>query len=191
MPVVIVPGFHARSLTLRMVRSLPPFVQPHVVDAFPADPIAVFNGLTRTFGSPHARHAKKDSKESRQAGLIAIGFSAGVVGLAGALTLWQQQGGHVARFFAVDGWGVPIAGLPLCRLSHDYFTHWSSQLLGAGDMNFYANPPSAHLEMWGEADRVMGKKIKADELCEESMTMAAFLRQQLIVERDKRAKQSI
>jgi hypothetical protein len=200
MPVVIVPGFHARSLTLRMVRSLPPFVQPHVTEVFPADPIAVLHWLTQTFGSPHASDSKKDSQESRPTGLIAIGFSAGVVGLAGALSLWQQQGGSVARFFAVDGWGVPIAGLPLCRLSHDYFTHWSSQLLGAGEVNFYADPPVAHLEMWGEADRVIGQVIgrqsKATERCEESMTeksvtMAAFLRQQLTVERAKRAKQSI
>lgn len=189
MPVVIVPGFHARSLTLQMVRSLPPFVQPHVVDAFPADPIAVFNGLIQTFGSPHTRHTKKDSQESRPTGLIAIGFSAGVVGLTGALSLWQQQGGSIARFFAVDGWGVPIVGLPLCRLSHDYFTHWSSLLLGAGEVNFYADPPVAHLEMWGASAQVHGRQIT--ELCEESVTMAAFLRQQLMVERDKRAKQSI
>jgi hypothetical protein len=202
MPVVIVPGFHARQLTQELVRSLPPFIQPYIIEAFPADPIAVLNEITQTFGTPHA--AKKDLKESRPAGLIAIGFSAGVVGLAGALTLWQQQGGQVSRFFAIDGWGVPIVGLPLCRLSHDYFTHWSSQLLGAGEVSFYADPPVAHLEMWGEASRVVGRQVKGrqvkaterktnelNERCDESMTMAAFLRQQLIAQRDKRAKQSI
>jgi hypothetical protein len=197
-PVVIVPGFHAPQLTQALVRSLPPFVQPYVIGAFPADPIAVLNEITQTLGTPHAH--KKDLKESRPAGLIAIGFSAGVVGLAGALTLWQQQGGQVSRFFAVDGWGVPIVGLPLCRLSHDYFTHWSSQLLGAGEVSFYADPPVAHLEMWGEVSRVFGRQVKGRQvkateqkaqLCDESMTMAAFLRQQLIAQRDKRTKQSI
>ena len=169
MPVVIGPGFHDRALTERFVRSLPPFVKPHVVKTFPADPIAVFRWLTRTFAAPQA-------VDEDAIALVAIGFSAGVVGLAGALALWQQQGGQVARFFAVDGWGVPIVGLPVCRLSHDYFTHWSSLPLGAGPVNFYADPSVEHLEMWGSAERVNGKQVseQAIGLGEESMTAAEF-----------------
>ncbi len=184
MPVVIVPGFHARSLTEQFVRSLPPFVQPCVVEAFPADPIAIFRWLTKTFGSP-----QPNAPSRNQPDLIAIGFSAGVVGLVGALSQWQQQGGSVARLFAIDGWGVPIVGLPVCRLSHDYFTHWSSLLLGGGAVNFYADPPVAHLELWGAAEQVIGRKViersKRPELDEGSMTAAEFLRQQLILEHDK------
>ncbi len=130
-------------LTERFVRSLPPFTQPHVFNAFPADPIAVFRWLT---------HKNQNST----APITAIGFSAGVVGMAGALTLWQQPSGKVARFFAVDGWGVPIVGLPVCRLSHDEFTHWSSLPLGAGKVNFYADPPVAHLALWETPEQVRG-----------------------------------
>jgi hypothetical protein len=189
MPVVIAPGFHARSLTQQFVRSLPPFVQPHVIDVFPANPIAVFHWLMRTFGSPQPNPSQASRHHQPQPSLVAIGFSAGVVGLAGALSQWQQQGGSVARFFAMDGWGVPIVGLPVCRLSHDYFTHWSSLLLGGQEINFYADPPVAHLEMWGAAEQVMGQQATGwIAASEELMTAADFLRRQLTLEYDKLSK---
>ena len=181
MPVIVGPGFHDRALTDRFVRSLPPFVRPHVVEAFPANPIAVFRWLTQTFGAPQSV-----SESAIPTTLVSIGFSAGVVGLAGALTLWQQQGGQVARFFAVDGWGVPIVGLPAYRLSHDYFTHWSSLPLGSGQVNFYADPPVEHLKMWGSAERVQGKQMST--LGEEFMTASEFLRRQLKLEWNKLCK---
>ena len=181
MPVIVGPGCHDRALTGRFVRSLPPFVRPHIVEAFPADPIAVFRWLTQTFEAPQSA-----SENAVPMALVAIGFSAGVVGLAGALTLWQQQGGQVARFLAVDGWGVPIVGLPVCRSSHDYFTHWSSLPLGAGQVNFYADPPVEHLEMWGSAEQVNGKQVGASG--EEFMTAAEFLRRQLKLEWNKLCK---
>ncbi len=200
---MIAPGFHARSLTEQFVRSLPPFVQPHVVETFPANPVAVFHWLTQTFGSPSANALKREQPNPTR--LIAIGFSAGVVGLVGALSQWQQQGGKVARFFAIDGWGVPIVGLPVCRLSHDYFTHWSSLLLGAGEVNFYAEPPVTHLEMWGAAEQVPGRQVTERQATdwlrtigpessqpssmtqsgEKSMTAAEFLQRQLVLEHDK------
>lgn len=181
MPVIVGPGFHDRALTGRFVRSLPSFVRPYVVDAFPANPLAVFRWLTQTFESP-----QYTSESAVQTALVAIGFSAGVVGLTGALTLWQQQGGQIARFFAVDGWGVPIVGLPVCRLSHDYFTHWSSLPLGSGHMNFYADPPVEHLEMWGSAGQVKGRCVSVSG--EEFMTAAEFLRRQLKLEWNKLCK---
>lgn len=50
---------------------------------------------------------------------------------------------------AVDGWGVPLSGnFPIHRLSHDYFTHWSSALLGSGDDSFYSDPAVEHLAIW-------------------------------------------
>ena len=178
--MIVGPGFHDRALTDRFVRSLPPFVTPYVVDAFPADPIAVFRWLTQRFASPQSA-----SENAAPTTLIAIGFSAGVVGLTGALTLWRQQG-RVARFFAVDGWGVPTVGLPVCRLSHDYFTHWSSLPLGVGQVSFYADPPVAHLEMWGSVGQVKGQQVSASG--EESMTAAEFLRRQLKLEWNKLCK---
>ena len=144
--VYICPGFHASALTEQFVRSLPLFIRPHVFTAFPANPIAVFRWLTQQKCSPIAP-------------ITAIGFSAGVVGMAGALTLWQQQGGKVARFFAVDGWGMPTAGLPTCRLSHDEFTHWSSLPLGAGKVNFYADPAVEHLALWKNPEQALGWQV--------------------------------
>lgn len=146
LPVYICPGFHRPALTEQFVRSLPSFTQPHVFTAFPADPIAVFRWLIQEGQDPTAP-------------ITAVGFSAGVVGMAGALTLWQQQDKKVARFFAVDGWGMPIAGLPTCRLSHDEFTHWSSLPLGAGKVNFYADPAVEHLVLWGNPEQAVGWQV--------------------------------
>ncbi|MBW4543202.1 MAG: hypothetical protein KME25_01955 [Symplocastrum torsivum CPER-KK1] len=81
--------------------------------------------------------------------VIFISFSAGVAGAIGAALGWQTLGGKVKAFIAFDGWGVPLYGdFPIHRISHDYFTHWSSALLGAGKENFYADPAVEHLDLW-------------------------------------------
>lgn len=81
--------------------------------------------------------------------LIFISFSAGVAGAIGAAWGWQLLGGTVKAFIAFDGWGVPLSGnFPIHRVSHDYFTHWSSALLGAGEDSFYADPAIEHLDLW-------------------------------------------
>ncbi len=86
-----------------------------------------------------------------------ISFSAGVVGAIGAAWAWQLLGGNVKTLIAIDGWGVPLAGnFPIHRLSHDYFTHWSSALLGGGEASFYADPAVEHLELWKSPDRCKG-----------------------------------
>ncbi|MBR8830883.1 MAG: hypothetical protein N5P05_000193 [Chroococcopsis gigantea SAG 12.99] len=78
-----------------------------------------------------------------------ISFSAGVVGAIVAANLWQFWGGKIAKFIAVDGWGVPLMGdFPIYRLSHDYFTHWSSVIGGGGERDFYAQPAVSHLDLW-------------------------------------------
>lgn len=180
LPVYICPGFHESVLTERFVRSLPSFTQPHIFTAFPADPIAVFRWLTQ--------HWLSQQKYSPIAPITAIGFSAGVVGMAGALTLWQQQGKKVARFFAVDGWGMPIAGLPTCRLSHDEFTHWSSLPLGAGKVNFYADPAVEHLALWENPERALGWQVNDWEGGRSkgiATTASIFLNAQLQIEWQK------
>lgn len=89
--------------------------------------------------------------------VIFIGFSAGVAGAIGAAWGWQQRGGKVAAFFGLDGWGVPLVGdFPIYRLSHDYFTHWSSALLGSGNESFYAVGPVSHLQLWSMPQAVKG-----------------------------------
>jgi len=89
--------------------------------------------------------------------LVFLGFSAGVVGAIGAAHLWQWLGGTVKAFIALDGWGVPLYGnFPIHRISHDYSTHWSSALLGAGNEGFYADPPLPHLELWRSPHTTQG-----------------------------------
>lgn len=177
LPVMICPGFHEARLTAQWVRSLPPFVTPHIAEAFPANPLAVFDWLVQTTGWQSAEFGRVQP-------IVAVGFSAGVVGLAGALALWQQQGGKVAKFFALDGWGVPVVGLPVCRLSHDSFTHWSTLPLGAGKVNFYADPPVDHLRLWEAPQWVSGWQVSGwqHEAAKLPMTAAEFLRQQLQIE---------
>lgn len=89
--------------------------------------------------------------------LVFISFSAGVVGAIGAAWGWQLLGGKVLAFIAIDGWGVPLFGnFPIHRLSHDYFTHWSSSVLGSGEDSFYADPPVEHLQLWRSPQTVEG-----------------------------------
>lgn len=89
--------------------------------------------------------------------LVFISFSAGVAGAIGAAWGWQLLGGNVRAFIALDGWGVPLYGnFPIHRLSHDYFTHWSSALWGAGDDSFYADPAIEHLDLWGKPEICQG-----------------------------------
>ena len=184
LPVIVCPGFHDARLTEQWVRSLPPFAQPYVIEAFPANPLAVFDELAQIFGSPVAN--QPDPAQP----LVAVGFSAGVVGLAGALTLWQQQGGQVAKLFALDGWGVPLVGLPVCRLSHDSFTHWSTLPLGAGEVNFYADPPVEHLQLWSEPEHVHGWQVAGWQgEAAVPMTAADFLVRSLRIEWSKQVNQ--
>lgn len=102
----------------------------------------------------HRRYRLSDRLKSP---IIFISFSAGVVGAIGAAHLWQLLGGRVKAFIAIDGWGVPLQGnFPIHRMSHDYFTHWSSCLLGSGQNNFYAEPAVDHLSIWKSPQIVQG-----------------------------------
>jgi len=96
--------------------------------------------------------------------LTFLSFSAGVVGAIGAAWGWQLMGGKVRAAIAVDGWGVPLfANFPCYRLSHDYFTHWSSALLGGGSDCFYADPPVEHLVLWRSLPTITGWWLHSDE----------------------------
>ncbi|MCY7384866.1 MAG: hypothetical protein LH628_20245 [Microcoleus sp. CAN_BIN18] len=111
--------------------------------------------------------------------LVFVSFSAGVVGAIGAAWMWQQIGGKVGAFIALDGWGVPLGGnFPIHRISHDRFTHWSSAILGSGGESFYADPPVAHLDLWREPQTAQGWQISqtADRIeTTKPATAATFL----------------
>lgn len=111
--------------------------------------------------------------------LIFIGFSAGVVGSIGAARLWQGQGGSIKCLFALDGWGVPLwANFPCYRLSHDYFTHFSSHFLGGAEDSFYAEPSVSHLDLWRSTDLVQGYWQK--KYGREKITAINFIEQILL-----------
>jgi len=94
--------------------------------------------------------------------LIFIAFSAGVVGAIAAAWGWQLGGGQVRAFIAIDGWGVPLFGdFSIHRISHDYFTHWSSTGLQGGQDNFYADPPVEHLDLWRKPQTVKGWRLNS------------------------------
>ncbi|BAU64824.1 hypothetical protein STA3757_22000 [Stanieria sp. NIES-3757] len=89
--------------------------------------------------------------------LFFISFSAGVVGSIGAAKNWQSKGGKIKALIAIDGWGVPlIANFPIYRLSHDYFTHWSLELLGRSRESFYSQPEVEHLTIWNSPHQTWG-----------------------------------
>ncbi|HEY9301012.1 MAG TPA: hypothetical protein VIQ31_32530, partial [Phormidium sp.] len=107
--------------------------------------------------------------------IVFISFSAGVVGAIAAAWGWQLLGGKVTAFIALDGWGVPLTGsFPIHRLSHDYFTHWSSALLGSGEDSFYAAPSVEHLELWRQPQTISGWWVHPqNKEFEQKMTSAA------------------
>ncbi|MEM8504032.1 MAG: hypothetical protein AAF716_12865 [Cyanobacteria bacterium P01_D01_bin.1] len=182
MPVVVCPGFNRAELTAGFVRSLPPFTQPHVARCLPISPFDLYQWLTDTLGNP-----------ATQPPIVGVGFSAGVVGLSGALLLWQQAGGRVRRLFAVDGWGVPVLGLSVIRISHDRFTHLTTLPLGAGEINFYADPAVKHTSLWGSPDLAMGRCVPWWQLAEatgEIMSAREFLVRSLTQDHTEQASEA-
>ncbi|MDY6785164.1 MAG: hypothetical protein SW833_21905 [Cyanobacteriota bacterium] len=109
--------------------------------------------------------------------LIFIAFSAGVVGAIAAAREWQRRGSEVRALIALDGWGVPLLGdFPIHRLSHDGFTHWSSQALGGGEEGFYADPSVEHLALWRSPQTVWGWRERGMGLRDRT-TAAEFINQ--------------
>jgi hypothetical protein len=157
MNIIICPGIHEPELTESFRVGLLDLVSNGAIPAvsyanahnptniliYPGKDISVLSAL-------HILQFLRDRlSNSLESPIIFISFSAGVVGAIGAAHLWQLLGGSVKAFIAIDGWGVPLQGnFPIHRMSHDYFTHWSSCLLGCGQNNFYAQPAVDHLSMW-------------------------------------------
>lgn len=153
MYLLVCPGIHSPALTASFLQELQRHRNGNLssikILVFPAEIAPVYSG----------RHILQFLRESEVGNtpITAIAFSAGVVGAIAALRTWQRQGKAVRGFIALDGWGVPLAGnFPIYRLSHDYFTHWSSTLLGGGREGFYADPGVEHLQLWRSPQTVWG-----------------------------------
>jgi hypothetical protein len=158
MSVVICPGIHSPYITESFIKNIQTDIEQIKSDwlIFPTQdypsysPMAIYQWLEKYYFSP-----------SQAPALLFITFSAGVVGGIGAALTWHMRGGKVKAFLAFDGWGVPlVAGFPRYRLSHDYFTHWSSALLGTGAESFYAEPEVEHLDLWRSPHTSLGWWIK-------------------------------
>ena len=149
MVVLICPGFHDRTLTQSFLANLalpdPALVPPSSI--LPIDGIAIFHWM-----SEYLQNQDRPTPD-----VAIIGYSAGVVGAMTVAAMWHHGGGRVRCLIAIDGWGVALSGpFPIHRISHDYFTHWSSALLGAGEQGFYAEPAVEHLQIWRSPDSVTG-----------------------------------
>ncbi len=162
MRLVICPGIHDPKLTdcfLERLSEVWGDAEPrqntqksYPVKIFPAHKHLAFSSLDIL----HFLCSQELAGES----LVFVSFSAGVVGAIGAAWMWQQMGGKVAAFIALDGWGVPLGGnFPIHRISHDRFTHWSSAILGSGGDGFYADRPVAHLDLWRSPQTAQGWQI--------------------------------
>lgn len=172
MYVLICPGFHDRQLTENFIEGLKlSHSWSEKLLIFPVETYPAYSGF-------HILEFLQASIESPiETPLIFISFSAGVVGAIAAAWGWQMSGGNIKAFIAIDGWGVPLAGnFPIHRISHDYFTHWSSALLGSGADSFYAEPPVEHLELWRSPHNSQGIWVN----CTSTLLSSAGLSPQVI-----------
>lgn len=170
-PITIVcPGIHDPKLTESFLEQLIAQVEQDGEHKCQSENILIFPTQNYpAYSSVHILQFLRDNLDRNTAGigrlasssLVFISFSAGVAGAIGAAYRWQMQGGRVKAFISLDGWGVPLYGnFPIYRLSHDYFTHWSSALLGAGEESFYAEPPVDHLALWRSPQKALGWRIR-------------------------------
>jgi hypothetical protein len=166
--IIICPGINNPTLTEKFVACLSNKINNYKnLLTVPADGILPLSGLYIF------EFMNQSLKNNLECSVIFIGFSAGVVGAITAANLWQLQFGQVKAFIAIDGWGVPLFGsFPIHRISHDYFTHWSSLLLGGGENNFYADPSVEHLQMWENPQAVQGWSVNS---LSQRLTAAEFI----------------
>lgn len=159
MSVVICPGIHHPQLTQGFIAGL---TAELAVGSKSSNFVNILNfpgqdysALSRFQILQFLRDTQGNPPESPP--IVFISFSAGVVGAIASAWGWQLLGGQVKSLIAIDGWGVPLFGnFPIHRLSHDYFTHWSSSLLGSGEDSFYADPLVEHLQLWRSPQTVAG-----------------------------------
>ena len=175
--VIICPGIHNPQLTQEFLAGLQRSESGNVWGVqklliFPIQEYPVYSAI-------HILNYLQCHITPENTSVTFISFSAGVVGAIGAAWGWQMLGGTVNALLALDGWGVPLYGtFPIYRLSHDYFTHWSSALLGSGGSRFFADPAVEHLTLWEKPDRCSGwwvQRVKNGREWRRYMTAAEFV----------------
>ncbi|PSF33040.1 hypothetical protein C7H19_20800 [Aphanothece hegewaldii CCALA 016] len=167
MTIIICPGIHDPALTQEFITNL----QRHSIELkdyliFPTERYPAFSGFHLWQFLQEKNFLQKD--------LTFLAFSAGVVAAIAAAQFHQLGGGKVKKMIALDGWGVPLfSNFSSYRVSHDYFTHWSSALMGDGEISFYADPPVEHLTLWRMPHQVSGWMINKNSYS--LTTLATFL----------------
>ncbi|MGD2180969.1 hypothetical protein [Lusitaniella coriacea] len=147
--LVICPGIHSPELTTGFLQGLNLVPTRDDIFVFPTQDYPAYSGLDIL------RFVENSVPPNTPP--IFISFSAGVVGAIAASQLSSLKSRPIKAFIALDGWGVPLVGsVPIHRLSHDFFTHWSSALLGRGETSFYADPAVEHLQLWHSPQEVWG-----------------------------------
>ncbi|MDJ1174062.1 hypothetical protein [Roseofilum capinflatum] len=147
MAIVICPGFHPPSLTDCFLDTMELPTPQLVCTGLPLDGGSHVREWVKTWGNPEKQTDK----------ITVISYSAGSVGAIAACWLWHQLGGQIQALIALDAWGVVLMGpFPIYRVSHDYFTHWSSSVLGLGDGGFYADPGVDHQQLWRSPHQAIG-----------------------------------
>ncbi len=158
MSIIVCPGIHQPELTDNFVSNCLEPITDQLGEQKSVN-ILVYpgKGVVNLSGVHLFKFLCESLGNWRTTPVVFISFSAGVVGAMVAGTNWHILGGAIKAFIAIDGWGVPLWGeFPIHRISHDYFTHWSSKMLGSGHNNFYAEPAVDHLQMWREPQSVKG-----------------------------------
>lgn len=182
--VIICPGIHHPQLTQDFLEGLKRGETTNLSNGW-IDRVLIFPAQDYpAYSVVHVLEFLWFHTASLKAQIVFISFSAGVAGAIGAAWVWQILGGEVKAFIAFDGWGVPLYGnFPIHRLSHDYFTHWSSALLGVGEDSFYADPPIEHLDLWRSPHFCQGcwvKPVSVGEPERRTFTTAAQFVTQLL-----------
>ncbi|NMG09831.1 hypothetical protein [Brasilonema sp. UFV-L1] len=186
MSIIICPGIHESVLTECFLSGCMERVRDEAKNRNEVD-LLIFPGESGLALSAFhiLQFLHKHLQDRIESPVVFISFSAGVVGAILAAHKWQQIGGYVKAFIAIDGWGVPVWGnFPIHRMSHDYFTHWSSSVLGSGENNFYADPAVEHHQMWRSPQTVQGYWVNSslgESLPKERLSAAEFL--QLLLRR--------
>ena len=152
MKVIICPGVHEGELSDRFIAALQFSATDCEYLLFPTEKYPAY--------SPFHLWQWLQLQSIEREELLFISFSAGVVAAMGAIIPLQLQKATIKGLVAIDGWGVPLWGnFPIYRCSHDYFTHWSSAILGTGQSSFYSDPAVEHLSMWGEPELCHGRVV--------------------------------
>lgn len=166
MKVIICPGVHETQLTDRFLNSLLTIEQEQRRSTILNDWL-IFPTEQELVYSPFHIYNWLERSEIFNDELFFVAFSAGVVGAIGAAILLQLKGLKIKGFIAIDGWGVPLwVNFPVYRLSHDYFTHWSSAVLGTGKSSFYCDPFVEHLTLWSSPETCQGWIIERNNWTE-------------------------